>query len=105
MKLTSLREARLAEPETRRLFGNLYVIDDGYRGSGDWITIRHVKIHVSCEPPTRTKDSISNRCEIISADNPSTLVKLKRGDVCWYTRDRHGWVLGDDRGHWNLSNH
>lgn len=103
MKLINIQEARLAEPKTRRLFGNLYVIDESFRG--EWVTIRHVKIHIRCDPPERTKTSISYRSEVISTNNPSTLVEIKRGDVCWYTRDRHGWVLSDDRGHWNLSKH
>ncbi len=93
-----IQEAKYAEPTIRRLFGVLYVDDDR-----DWVPYRHVKMTIKCGPPDKTSTSISYECEIISADNPSTLIEIKPGDRCWFTRDEIGWVVSGDNGGWNLA--
>ncbi len=95
----NIQEAKYAEPKIRRLFGVLYVDDDR-----DWVPYRHVKMSIRCGPPdNKTSTSISYDCEIISVDNPSTLIEIKPGDRCWFTRDEIGWVVSGDKGGWNLA--
>jgi len=79
----------------------LYVDD---QQSGKWIKHRHIKISVRCDSATtKTEYSHSYDCEIVSADNPSTLVDIKPGDRAWFTRDKRGWVLSEYDGKWNLA--
>ncbi len=104
MKIIDLQEARYAEPKTRGLFGILYVDDDrGYGGRGEWVQYRHTKMTIKCGQPDKTVTSHTYECEIVSADNPSTLVEIKPGDRVFFTRDEHGWVLSEQDGKWNLA--
>lgn len=99
---TYLQEARYAEPDVKRLKGVLYVDDDQ---RNEWIKHRHVKMSVRCDSSATTKGEYSHSydCEIVSTDNPSTLIDIKPGDRAWFTRDKRGWALLSNDGKWNLS--